>query len=73
MSGLDPRDRFTVTVDRYQKFRPDYPPALFDWLSRSTARGWLAGAVTGRRAVDLGAGTGIFSRLLAARGWDAVS
>lgn len=57
---MDPRERFTATVDRYAKYRPDYPDALLDWLATLTA---------GRRAVDLGAGTGILSRQLAARGF----
>jgi SAM-dependent methyltransferase len=60
---MDPRERFTATVDRYARHRPDYPEALLDWL---------AGLVSGRRAVDLGAGTGILTRQLAARGWDVV-
>jgi SAM-dependent methyltransferase len=61
--GMDPRQRFSATVDQYRKHRPDYPVELFDWLG---AR------VSGRRAADLGAGTGILTRMLAERGWDAV-
>lgn len=60
---MDPRERFTATVDAYRQHRPDYPEALF---------GWLGVLVPGRRAADLGAGTGIFTRMLAERGWDAV-
>src|SRR5688572_1375909 len=59
---MDPRERFTATVDAYRRHRPDYPPALFEWLA----------GIPGRRAVDLGAGTGIFTRMLAQRGWEAV-
>lgn len=60
---MDPRERFTATVEAYAAHRPDYPVALLDWLEA---------AVGGRTAVDLGAGTGIFTRMLAARGWDVV-
>lgn len=60
---MDPRERFTATVDRYARYRPDYPDALLDWLGD---------LVTGRRAVELGAGPGILSRQLAARGWDVI-
>lgn len=61
--GMDPRERFTSTVEQYRRYRPDYPPELYDWL-RAT--------VHGSRAVDLGAGTGILTRALAERGWDVV-
>lgn len=60
---MDPRERFTPTVERYQRYRPDYPPALFDWLGS---------AVVGRRAADLGAGTGILTRALSERGWNVI-
>jgi SAM-dependent methyltransferase len=60
---MDPRERFGATVKAYERFRPDYPPALLDWLGDH---------VRGRRAADLGAGTGILTRMLAERGWDVV-
>jgi SAM-dependent methyltransferase len=60
---LDPRERFTATVERYARYRPDYPDALFEWL---------AALVGSRRAIDLGSGTGILSRQLAERGWDVI-
>jgi SAM-dependent methyltransferase len=59
---MDPTERFTRTVDAYQAHRPDYPEELF---------AWLAGTGIGR-AADLGAGTGIFTRMLAGRGWEVV-
>lgn len=51
-------------VDQAQAYaaRPGYPPALLD---RLLAR---AGVVAGDTVADLGAGTGIFTALLAARG-----
>ncbi|MEZ4241966.1 MAG: class I SAM-dependent methyltransferase [Myxococcota bacterium] len=56
---MDPRRRFTATVDRYDRYRPDYPEALVDALSD---------LAVGAAVVELGAGTGILSRQLAARG-----
>lgn len=58
----DPRRRFTATADAYRRHRPGYPDALFDWL--------LAGRPPGGvwDVVDLGSGTGLASRALAARG-----
>jgi len=60
----DPKSRFSATVDLYTRHRPSYPPALFDWLVE------LSGLRPGASAVDLGCGTGISTRLLAARGLD---
>lgn len=58
-----PRDRFTAVADAYARFRPSYPDGVLDWIARTS------GAAAGARVVDLGCGTGIFSRLLAARGY----
>ena len=58
-----PRDRFTAVADVYARFRPSYPDGVLDWIARTS------GAAAGARVVDLGCGTGIFSRLLAARGY----
>ncbi len=67
----DPRVRFDVVAEAYARGRPTYPPALIDWLL--TTAGWpdatpsdAAGA--GPRVADVGCGTGIATRLLAARG-----
>lgn len=58
----DPRERFSAVAQAYHRFRPSYPAALVDWvLARSRVQ-------TGARVADLGCGTGIWSRLLAARG-----
>ncbi len=54
----DPAINFGEAAKRYDSFRPDYPPEVFDFL--------LAHAASGRaHAVDLGAGTGQATRALA--------
>jgi SAM-dependent methyltransferase len=60
----DPQRRFSRTVDNYRRHRPSYPEALVDWIV-----GHLA---PGARVVDVGAGTGIFTRLLASRALDVI-
>ena len=64
MSGksLNPTSRFTGCADAYAKYRPTYPREAID----ATVRG--APSASGLRIVDVGAGTGISSRLYAARG-----
>jgi SAM-dependent methyltransferase len=55
-------DRYTDRVDSYVRYRPSYPPAAVDTIVEA-CRLAAGGAVA-----DLGAGTGIFSQLLLARG-----
>jgi SAM-dependent methyltransferase len=57
------RSRFDTVADQYAAGRPDYPAGIYEALEAILERP-LAGA----HAVDLGAGTGIASRQLAARG-----
>lgn len=52
------RDGFQVAADTYARGRPDYPDALRGWLDKA-----LALDAT-RTVLDLGAGTGKFTRLL---------
>lgn len=59
---MDPRERFSRTVDDYVRYRPDYPEALIDFVIED------AGLSAGGVVVDVGCGTGISSRQLAARG-----
>ena len=54
----DPKDRFTDCVDDYVRYRPTYPPALLELITRKCGLG------AGRVAADIGSGTGILSRLL---------
>jgi SAM-dependent methyltransferase len=62
LHGLDPTGRFTSRASDYARFRPTYPGAAVDAM--------LAGLGDPSRldAADVGAGTGISSRLLADRG-----
>ncbi|SMB92378.1 methyltransferase, FkbM family [Deinococcus hopiensis KR-140] len=53
-------DRFLGRAGVYAAARPSYPPALGEWMSE---RGLLLGPVA-----DIGAGTGLFTRLLLSRG-----
>jgi SAM-dependent methyltransferase len=62
----DSRERFAATADDYQRYRPSYPAAVLDWIVTTT------GVTPPARVADVGAGTGIFTRLLAARGFDVV-
>ncbi len=64
MSDLHPAAAggFSAGAETYARGRPDYPAALAAWLRETLCLG------SGRRAADLGAGTGKFTRLLAATG-----
>lgn len=57
-----PLQRFSDRVGDYVRFRPSYPAALLDCLEAT------AGLAPGARVADVGAGTGLFTRLLLDRG-----
>jgi ubiquinone/menaquinone biosynthesis C-methylase UbiE len=59
---LKPTQRFSSRVDTYIKFRPSYPPELFEFMDTEL------GLRSGKRVADVGSGTGIFSRQLVDRG-----
>ncbi|MFH8609012.1 class I SAM-dependent methyltransferase [Streptomyces sp. NPDC018029] len=59
---------FNAAAAQYAAYRPSYPPALFDAVERLAGRP-LAGA----RVVDVGAGTGIATALLAERGAEVLA
>jgi ubiquinone/menaquinone biosynthesis C-methylase UbiE len=58
---------FSSAAVTYSRGRPDYPPQLLSWL-RQTLQ-----LAPGRKALDLGAGTGKFTRLLLQTGADIVA
>jgi len=60
--GFDPGSVFGPVAASYQATRPTYPEALYDAIER------IVGPLGGRRVLDVGAGTGISGRALAARG-----
>jgi ubiquinone/menaquinone biosynthesis C-methylase UbiE len=55
-ASLDPKERFSIRVDDYVRYRPGYPAALFEMLDTLGCFG------AGRVVVDVGSGTGILSR-----------
>lgn len=55
---------FDAKVADYQASRPDYPPVLFDTLARELAPSRIA---------DVGAGTGLLTQGLLARGWQVLA
>jgi SAM-dependent methyltransferase len=59
---VDPTLRFSNRADDYARYRPSYPEAAIDALLAGL------GPADSLTAVDVGAGTGISSRLLGARG-----
>ena len=64
---MNPRSRFTTRAENYAKYRPSYPDALIDRL--------VADLDPSSKlvAADVGAGTGISSRLLADRGIEVIA
>lgn len=57
---MNPQSRFTSRAEDYAKYRPSYPSEAIDSI--------VAGLDSQAIAADIGAGTGISSRLLADRG-----
>lgn len=65
--SLQSTARFSDRVDDYVRYRPDYPSALLDWLQREL------GIDAGWQVADVGAGTGISSRMLLDAGYRVVA
>ncbi|MFI2203043.1 class I SAM-dependent methyltransferase [Streptomyces sp. NPDC020192] len=59
---------FNAAATQYAANRPSYPPALFDTIEELAGR-----SLTGAKVVDVGAGTGISTSLLHARGADVLA
>jgi SAM-dependent methyltransferase len=66
MTRVDPRERFTKAAALYARCRPSYPAEAIDWIVAAAKLAPVASVV------DLGCGTGISTRLFAARGLDVV-
>ena len=67
MRSEDDLASFEVVADEYDAARPSYPDGLFDLLESRV------GSLVGKRILDGGAGTGIASRQLIARGAQVVA
>lgn len=57
MTDLKPTERFSDRVADYVRYRPDYPVAMLNWLQDTF------GITPAWRVADVGAGTGISSKL----------
>lgn len=57
MNDLRSTERFSDRVADYVRYRPDYPPALLRWLDT------VQGVTAHWRVADIGAGTGISSKM----------
>ncbi len=67
MSDLKPTERFSDRVADYVRFRPDYPMAMLEWLQNEhgvNPHWWVA---------DIGAGTGISSKLFLDGGYRVIA
>lgn len=64
MTLEDSKVRFTRTALDYERYRPSYPPEMIDWV--------VSDLSAGDAIADVGCGTGISSRALAARGFSVV-
>lgn len=67
MSASDSTERFSSRVADYVRYRPDYPPALLQWLHHEM------GVPTETLVADIGAGTGISTRLFLASGHPVIA
>lgn len=54
---MNGKERFSNRVDAYVKYRPGYPAEAIDYLYKE------AGLLPESEMADIGAGTGIFTRL----------
>ncbi|TCV97062.1 methyltransferase family protein [Luteibacter rhizovicinus] len=65
MNDLRSTERFSDRVEDYVRYRPDYPPALIEWLrDLGVGEDWVV--------ADIGSGTGISSRMFLDVGHDVI-
>jgi SAM-dependent methyltransferase len=64
---MDSTSRFSDRVADYVRYRPDYPPAMLAWLRREH------GVDTSWLVADIGAGTGISSKMFLDAGHEVVA
>src|SRR4029077_18556951 len=62
MPVKDATQRFSSRVENYVRFRPGYPPEVFELLQRE------CGLAPDSVIADIASGTGIFTRMLAENG-----
>jgi SAM-dependent methyltransferase len=62
LPSADPTHRFSDRVENYAKYRPGYPPQVYDLLRDH------AGLQPAARVADVGSGTGLLSSLFTDRG-----
>jgi len=67
MGSLNFKHAFDHCADDYARHRPTYPAGVFTTLAAE------AGPPNDRWVADIGAGTGIFSRLLRTAGWKVIA
>ncbi|MEP0797438.1 class I SAM-dependent methyltransferase [Trichocoleus sp. DQ-A3] len=67
LHAMNPLSRFSNRAEDYAKYRPNYPDAAIDIILKGL------GNPSQLVAADIGAGTGISSRLLAQRGVNAIA
>src|ERR1700743_2620499 len=68
LHGSDLSSSFGAVAADYQAARPTYPQSLFDAIEELSGR-----PLKGARVLDVGAGTGIATRLLRDRGAEVVA
>lgn len=64
---IDNKDRFIGKAEIYSKYRPSYPERIIDEIEDELRES------TYRRVADIGAGTGLFTKILLDRGYEVVA
>lgn len=64
--SVNPTTRFSDRVENYVKYRPSYPTQIIPFLEQSI------GLEKKHRIADIGSGTGLFSELFLAGGYDVI-